>query len=110
MGPQELRSGLCPEIRQPRQCALQVSTDDNDLIMSDVTRHQCRPGLSPCMRYLATGAEDGHVYIYDTRHVTSWLQRLDTCGPEVITDVAFSPSGGQLVAASLEGIISSFSI
>ena len=34
------------------------------------------------MRYLATGAEDGHVYVYDTRHVTSVLYKLDTCGPE----------------------------
>ena len=34
------------------------------------------------MRYLATGAEDGHVYVYDTRHVTSFLHKLDTCGPE----------------------------
>ena len=82
---------------------------DDELMLTD-DRHQCRPALSPCMRHLVTGAEDGHVYVYDTRHVTSWLRRLDTCGPEVITDVAFSPNGGQLVAASLEGIISSFSI
>ena len=62
------------------------------------------------MRYLATGAEDGHVYVYDTRHVTSPLRRLDTCGPEVITDVAWSPGCGQLVAASLEGVLTTFSI
>ena len=30
-------------------------------------RHQVGVSLSPCLQYVATGAEDGHVYVYDTR-------------------------------------------
>ena len=72
------------------------------------TRHQCGTSLSPCMRYLATGGEDGHVYVYDTRHVRGYLQKLH-CAGEVITDVAFSPGVCQIVATSLEGYVTSFS-
>ena len=36
-------------------------------------RHQCGLALSPCMRFLAAGGEDGHLTIYDTRQVCSLL-------------------------------------
>ena len=70
-------------------------------------RHQVGVDLSPCMQYLATGSEDGHVYVYDTRHVRSHVSRVNT-GGEVVTDVSFSPGHNQLVAVTLEGILATF--
>ena len=70
-------------------------------------RHQCGVALSPCLRYLAAGGEDGCVYLYDTRRVTGCLERIST-GCDVIMDVAFSPRQPHLVAVSLDGVVLSF--
>ena len=71
------------------------------------SRHASRPALSPCMRHVAAGAEDGHVYVWDTRQLRGHLRRLDTRA-QVVTAVSFGPGRGHLVAASLEGLLTSF--
>ena len=71
-------------------------------------RHQVGVALSPCMQHVATGSEDGHVYVYDTRQVRGHVARLNTTG-EIVTDVSYSPGQHQLVAVTLEGILASFS-
>ena len=71
------------------------------------SRHASRPALSPCMRHVAAGAEDGHVYVWDTRQLRGHLRRLDTRA-QVVTAVSFGPARGHLVAASLEGLVTSF--
>ena len=82
-----------------------------------------QPGfdLSPCLKYVAVGAEDGHVYIFDTRkfagaHVGKIAAVPDdsmSMAKSPITDVAFRPKTRssmklQLIAASLDGYLFEF--
>ena len=70
-------------------------------------RHQTGLALSPCMRYLAAGAEDGQLTLYDTRQVRGPLARLNT-NTDIITSLAFSPSHPAIVSASLDGTLATF--
>ena len=82
-----------------------------------------QPGfdLSPCLKYVAVGAEDGHVYIFDTRRFAGAHVGKIPAVPEdsmsmaksPITDVAFRPKSRssmklQLIAASLDGYLFEF--
>ena len=81
-----------------------------------------QPGfdLSPCLKYVAVGAEDGHVYVFDTRkfagaHVAKIAAVPDdsmSMAKSPITDVAFRPKTRsmklQLIAASLDGYLFEF--
>ena len=82
-----------------------------------------QPGfdLSPCLKYVAVGGEDGHVYIFDTRkfagaHVAKIPAVPDdsmSMAKSPITDVAFRPKTRssmklQLIAASLDGYLFEF--
>ena len=82
-----------------------------------------QPGfdLSPCLKYVAVGAEDGHVYIFDTRKFAGAHVGKIPAVPEdsmsmaksPITDVAFRPKTRssmklQLIAASLDGYLFEF--
>lgn len=82
-----------------------------------------QPGfdLSPCLKYVAVGAEDGHVYIFDTRKFAGAHIGKIPAVPEdsmsmaksPITDVAFRPKARsslklQLIAASLDGYLFEF--
>ena len=82
-----------------------------------------QPGfdLSPCLKYVAVGAEDGHVYIFDTRkfagaHVGKIAAVPDdsmSMAKSPITDVAFRPKTRssmklQLIASSLDGYLFEF--
>ena len=97
-------------------------------------RHQCGVALSPCLRFLACGGEDGAVTVFDTRRVAGPLARLLTASevlpllllifplspsppsscsslpPQVVSDVAWSPRQPLLVAAGMDGALSSYSI
>ena len=72
-------------------------------------RHVCGVDLSPCMRFLAVGGEDGQVHLYDTRRVGLQLERLNT-NSDVVTDVSFNPRQPGLAAASLDGNLATFSL
>ena len=82
-----------------------------------------QPGfdLSPCLKYVAVGAEDGHVYVFDTRRFAGAHVGKIPAVPEdsmsmaksPITDVAFRPKARssmklQLIAASLDGYLFEF--
>ena len=82
-----------------------------------------QPGfdLSPCLKYVAVGAEDEHVYLFDTRkfagaHVGKIAAVPDdsmSMAKSPITDVAFRPKTRssmklQLIAASLDGYLFEF--
>ena len=82
------------------ECVQKFDTTQN-------VRHQCGIALSPCLRYLAAGGEDGCVYLYDTRKITGCLERINS-GCDVIMDVGFCPRQPNLVAVSLDGVILSF--
>ena len=71
------------------------------------SRHTCGLALSPCMRFLAAGGEEGQVVLYDTRQVRGEVERLNT-NTEVVTDISFSPSHPSMVSASLDGTLTTF--
>ncbi|XP_064622428.1 WD repeat-containing protein 27-like [Lineus longissimus] len=68
--------------------------------------HPCGVAISPCSRFIATGAEDRSAYIYDVRAGT-YLHKL-TGHTDVVTDVAFHPVYAQLVTTTLDGKIRLF--
>ncbi|XP_032693140.1 WD repeat-containing protein 27 [Lontra canadensis] len=63
--------------------------------------YPCGIAFSPCGRYVASGAEDRHVYIYDVGSST-FSHRL-AGHTDTVTGVAFSPSVPQLATVSLDG-------
>ena len=62
----------------------------------------CGAALSPCLRYVATGSEDGACYIYDVRRGGAEL-RLTGQHRGAVTDVAFNPLHPQLATAGADG-------
>ncbi|XP_045860106.1 WD repeat-containing protein 27 [Meles meles] len=63
--------------------------------------YPCGIAFSPCGRYVASGAEDRHVYVYDVGSST-FSHRL-AGHMDTVTAVAFSPSVPQLATVSLDG-------
>ena len=70
-------------------------------------RYQCGVAVSPCLRYLSAGGEDGCVYLYDTRRLKGHLARIVT-GGDVITDVAFNTRHQQMVAVAANGTLTTY--
>ncbi|XP_064602272.1 WD repeat-containing protein 27-like isoform X2 [Liolophura sinensis] len=68
--------------------------------------YPCGLALSPCGRFLATGAEDKSAYIYDLR-AGAYLHKM-TGHTDVVSDVAFHPIKPQLVTACLDGKVRVF--
>lgn len=69
--------------------------------------HPCGIALSPCGRFIATGAEDKSAYIFDIRSGT-YSHKL-TGHTDVVSDVDFHPLTPQLYTASLDGKIQMYS-
>jgi len=63
--------------------------------------YPCGIAFSPCGRYVASGAEDRHAYVYDVGSST-FSHRL-AGHTDTVTGVAFSPSAPQLATVSLDG-------
>ena len=61
--------------------------------------------LSPCLRYVAAGSEDGACYIYDVR-AGGYVRRVRS--REVTSGVDFNPAGVGLATASFGGVVSFF--
>ncbi|XP_061172644.1 WD repeat-containing protein 27-like isoform X2 [Saccostrea echinata] len=61
----------------------------------------CGVDLSPCGKYVVTGAEDRCVYVYDIRGGT-YCSKL-TGFTDTVSAVAFHPLHSQLMTASLDG-------
>ncbi|XP_054554141.1 WD repeat-containing protein 27 [Talpa occidentalis] len=66
----------------------------------------CGLAFSPCGRYVACGAEDGHAYVYEVG-CSTFAHRL-AGHTDTVMDVAFSPSAPQLVTATLDGMLQLF--
>ncbi|XP_022254563.1 WD repeat-containing protein 27-like isoform X2 [Limulus polyphemus] len=66
------------------------------------TRLPCSASFSPCGTYIATGAENRAIYLYDIRggHINKLGNYSD-----VILQVIYSPTNPQLVAATLDGTV-----
>lgn len=59
--------------------------------------------LSPCLRYLAAGSEDGRVHVYDLRtHLEVAAPRGHT---DVVSAVAYNPLHPQLATGSYDGTV-----
>ncbi|CAH1264288.1 WDR5B [Branchiostoma lanceolatum] len=68
--------------------------------------YPCGLTMSPCARFIATGAEDKSAYIYDVRE-SGPLHKL-TGHTDVVSDVAFHPLTPQLVTSSVDGKLHSY--
>ncbi|XP_070112290.1 WD repeat-containing protein 27 isoform X10 [Equus caballus] len=68
--------------------------------------YPCRIAFSPCGRYVACGAEDRHVYVYEMGSST-FSHRL-AGHTDTVTAVAFNPSAPQLATATLDGKLQLF--
>ncbi|XP_035688084.1 WD repeat-containing protein 27-like [Branchiostoma floridae] len=68
--------------------------------------YPCGLTMSPCARFIATGAEDKSAYIYDVRE-SGPLHKL-TGHTDVVSDVAFHPHTPQLVTSSVDGKLHSY--
>nr|XP_022329336.1 WD repeat-containing protein 27-like [Crassostrea virginica] len=66
----------------------------------------CGVDLSPCGKYVVTGAEDKCVYVYDIRGGT-YCSKL-TGFTDTVSAVAFHPLHSQLMTASLDGKLKLF--
>lgn len=62
--------------------------------------------FSPCGRYVATGSEDRHAYVYDVRTGTS-VSKLSG-HTDVVTDVSFRPQRPGLITSCVDGKIRAF--
>jgi len=69
--------------------------------------HNIGCAFSPCMRYIATGSEDRHGYIYEMRTGT-YVKKLALHG-EVVSDVDFHPTSPYMVTSCFDGKIRFFS-
>ncbi|XP_074657849.1 WD repeat-containing protein 27-like [Tubulanus polymorphus] len=63
--------------------------------------YPCGLSISPCGRFIATGAEDKSAYIYDVRS-GDYLHKL-TGHTDVVADVKFHPLYPKLLTASVDG-------
>ena len=63
--------------------------------------------LSPCLRFLAHGADDGSVYVFDIRRAGSYVDKLgsEEAVVSAVTDVKFNPCRREIVAANQNGEI-----
>ncbi|XP_066104266.1 WD repeat-containing protein 27 [Saccopteryx bilineata] len=68
--------------------------------------YPCGIAFSPCGRFVASGAEDRHAYVYEVGSST-FSHRLSG-HTDTVTGVAFSPSEPQLVTATLDGRLQLF--
>uniref|UniRef100_A0A8I3RSL7 WD repeat domain 27 n=2 Tax=Canis lupus familiaris TaxID=9615 RepID=A0A8I3RSL7_CANLF len=68
--------------------------------------YPCGIAFSPCGRYVASGAEDRHAYMYDLGSST-FSHRL-AGHKDTVTSVAFSPAAPQLASATLDGRLQLF--
>ncbi|CAK7299636.1 WD repeat-containing protein 27 [Vulpes lagopus] len=68
--------------------------------------YPCGIAFSPCGRYMASGAEDRHAYMYDLGSST-FSHRL-AGHTDTVTSVAFSPAAPQLASAALDGRLQLF--
>lgn len=68
--------------------------------------YPCGVDLSPCGKYVVTGAEDKCVYVYDIRGGT-YCSKL-TGFTDTVSAVAFHPLHSQLMTASLDGKLKLF--
>jgi WD40 repeat protein len=68
--------------------------------------HPCTAQISPCCRYVAAASEDKCAYLYDIRS-GAYLHKL-TGHTETVSMVAFHPQYPQLVTATLDGKIRTF--
>ncbi|XP_036920379.1 WD repeat-containing protein 27 [Sturnira hondurensis] len=68
--------------------------------------YPCGMAFSPCGRFLASGAEDRHAYVYEMGSST-FSHRLSG-HTDAVTVVAFSPSVPQLATATLDGKLQLF--
>lgn len=62
--------------------------------------------FSPCGRYVATGSEDRHAYVYDVRTGTA-ISKLSGHG-DVVNDVSFRPQKPGLVTSCVDGKLRSY--
>ncbi|XP_064014529.1 WD repeat-containing protein 27 [Pogoniulus pusillus] len=63
--------------------------------------YPCGIAVSPCGRFIASGSDDKHAYIYEMRSST-FLHKLGGHRDSVI-NVTFNPSSPQLTTATLDG-------
>ncbi|XP_054451167.1 WD repeat-containing protein 27 [Pteronotus mesoamericanus] len=68
--------------------------------------YPCGVAFSPCGRFVASGAEDRHAYVYEMGSST-FSHRLSG-HTDTVTAVAFSPSAPQLATATLDGKLQLF--
>ncbi|XP_054018449.1 WD repeat-containing protein 27 [Dryobates pubescens] len=68
--------------------------------------YPCGIAVSPCGRFIASGSDDKHAYLYEMRSST-FLHKLDGHTDSVI-NVTFSPSSPQLTTATLDGKLQLF--
>ncbi|KAM8788016.1 WD repeat-containing protein 27 [Rhynchonycteris naso] len=68
--------------------------------------YPCGIAFSPCGRFVASGAEDRHAYVYEMGSST-FSYRLSG-HTDTVTAVAFSPSEPQLVTTTLDGRLQLF--
>lgn len=59
--------------------------------------------FSPCMRYLATGSEDKHTYLYDLRTSTQATRHRGHA--DVVSCVEFNPLYPQFISGSYDGAL-----
>jgi len=89
------------DLRKPGGCVRNFRSHVNKV-------HGLGCSFSPCLRYVATGSEDRHAYLYEVAS-GKVVERWRGGHTDAVTDVAFSPVHPQLATACLDGHVRFFS-
>lgn len=80
-------------------------------LLHHVNRHAIiKSAASPCGRYVASGSEDRHVFIYDIRNTQSAIHRFAGGFTDAVTAVDFHPYRCRLAAGGQDGKICQFDL